>query len=412
MTSQTTIVRLPLAQEIRDRSMSGAVGLICDVRLGILLTCELILITNGTSIPSIVSLFVTMSLSWILLRTVRRAPAVASWGRLFPCTDLIVTGALVFTLSDAFNGAYSLTIAYILTSALLIGIITSATWAAVWTTGILTILIMMRPSHAPLPSAISIISILGIAAGVLLGNRLFVQLQEVGRLTAEAAAARAEERALTERLTIARDLHDSLAKSIHGIRMLAETLDDSLHTTDHEDAVLSRTLFESADEASREARLVLDGLRSGGDEDIISALIEEATKWGARTGLSVSVNCDGSNTPLPGSTEAMWQLQRILGEVLTNIEKHAHATSVDLFIFHDDNCFGLDVRDDGIGLSRDFKDLHREGHYGLAGLKERSETLNGTFTIDSPSELTAGTRVQLRVPTTSLHTTTDKEKSI
>jgi len=108
----------------------------------------------------------------------------------------------------------------------------------------------------------------------------------------------------------------------------------------------------------------------------------------------------------------MWQLQRILGEILTNIEKHAHATSVDLLIFHDDNCFGLDVRDDGIGLDKDFKNLHREGHYGLAGLKERSETLNGAFTVDSRSESTHGTHVRLRVPIASLHSTTNKEKII
>lgn len=406
MTSQTTIVRLPLAQEIRDRSMSGAVGLICDVRLGILLTCELILITNGTSIPSIVSLFVTMSLSWILLRTVRRAPAVASWGRLFPCTDLIVTGALVFTLSDAFNGAYALTIAYILTSALLIGIITSATWAAVWTTGILTILIMMRPSHAPLPSAISIISILGIAAGVLLGNRLFVQLQEVGRLTAEAAAARAEERALTERLTIARDLHDSLAKSIHGIRMLAETLDDSLHTTDHEDAVLSRTLFESADEASREARLVLDGLRISGENDAVGALAEEVARWSARTGIA-AVRADSESAPrLPCSPEAMWQLQRVLGEALTNIEKHARATTMRFSARTEGDRLRMEISDDGVGLDTDGGEpLLPEGHYGLTGMRERAEVLGAELSIESHPEPSIGLRTRLLVPLTSLTTT-------
>ena len=250
----------------------------------------------------------------------------------------------------------------------------------------------------------------GIFFSVLLGNRLNSQFTEISRLSAEAAFARAEERATAERLTIARDLHDSLAKSVHGIRMLAESLESSLSAENHPDAPLSHTLLESADEASREARLVLDGLRSGGDEDIVGALIEEASRWGARTDLLVTVNRGDSDTPLPCSTEAMWQLQRILGEILANIEKHAHATSVDLSILHDDGCFCLDVRDDGIGLGEDAKDLHREGHYGLAGLKERSEMLNGTFSIDSSSEPTAGTRVQLRVPLTSLHTASDKEK--
>ena len=188
--------------------MSGAVGLICDVRLGILLTCEFALMTTGTSALSIISLFVAMGMSWIPLRVIRRAPTVLNRGWLFPCTDLVVTSTLVFALSNAFNGAEDLVLAYVLTSALLVGTVTNAAWAAIWTTGVLTVLVTTRLSHMPLSPAVSLISTLGIGAGVLLGNRLFTQLQEVGRLTAEAAAARAEERALTERLAIARDLHD------------------------------------------------------------------------------------------------------------------------------------------------------------------------------------------------------------
>ena len=275
-----------------------------------------------------------------------------------------------------------------------------------WTTGILTILIMMRPSHAPLPSAISIISILGIAAGVLLGNRLFVQLQEVGRLTAEAAAARAEERALTERLTIARDLHDSLAKSIHGIRMLAETLDDSLHTTDHEDAVLSRTLFESADEASREARLVLDGLRISGENDAVGALAEEVARWSARTGIA-AVRADSESAPrLPCSPEAMWQLQRVLGEALTNIEKHARATTMRFSARTEGDRLRMEISDDGVGLDTDGGEpLLPEGHYGLTGMRERAEVLGAELSIESHPEPGIGLRTRLLVPLTSLTTT-------
>jgi len=110
--------------------MSGAVGLICDVRLGILLTCEFALMTTGTSALSIISLFVAMGMSWIPLRVIRRAPTVLNRGWLFPCTDLVVTSTLVFALSNAFNGAEDLVLAYVLTSALLVGTVTrvDSTW--------------------------------------------------------------------------------------------------------------------------------------------------------------------------------------------------------------------------------------------------------------------------------------------
>lgn len=384
--------------------MSGAVGLICDVRLGILLTCEFALMTTGTSALSIISLFVAMGMSWIPLRVIRRAPTVLNRGWLFPCTDLVVTSTLVFALSNAFNGAEDLVLAYVLTSALLVGTVTNAAWAAIWTTGVLTVLVTTRLSHMPLSPAVSLISTLGIGAGVLLGNRLFTQLQEVGRLTAEAAAARAEERALTERLAIARDLHDSLAKSVHGIRMLAETLDDSLRSERHKDAALSRTLFESADEASREARLVLDGLRISGEDDVAGALCEEVARWSARTGIAAACLESEPSQSMPCSPETMWQLQRVLGEALTNIEKHARASAVSLSVGVEEHRLRIEISDDGVGLmdAESTDPISPEGHYGLIGMRERAEALGAELSIESQPEPGVGLRTRLLVPLTSL----------
>ena len=379
-------------------------GLICDVRLGILLTCEFALMTTGTSALSIISLFVAMGMSWIPLRVIRRAPTVLNRGWLFPCTDLVVTSTLVFALSNAFNGAEDLVLAYVLTSALLVGTVTNAAWAAIWTTGVLTVLVTTRLSHMPLSPAVSLISTLGIGAGVLLGNRLFTQLQEVGRLTAEAAAARAEERALTERLAIARDLHDSLAKSVHGIRMLAETLDDSLRSERHKDAALSRTLFESADEASREARLVLDGLRISGEDDVAGALCEEVARWSARTGIAAACLESEPSQSLPCSPETMWQLQRVLGEALTNIEKHARASAVSLSVGVEEHRLRIEISDDGVGLmdAESTDPISPEGHYGLIGMRERAEALGAELSIESQPEPGVGLRTRLLVPLTSL----------
>ena len=384
--------------------MSGAVGLICDVRLGILLTCEFALMTTGTSALSIISLFVAMGMSWIPLRVIRRAPTVLNRGWLFPCTDLVVTSTLVFALSNAFNGAEDLVLAYVLTSALLVGTVTNAAWAAIWTTGVLTVLGTTRLSHMPLSPAVSLISTLGIGAGVLLGNRLFTQLQEVGRLTAEAAAARAEERALTERLAIARDLHDSLAKSVHGIRMLAEALDDSLRSERHKDAALSRTLFESADEASREARLVLDGLRISGEDDVAGALCEEVARWSARTGIAAACLESEPSQSMPCSPETMWQLQRVLGEALTNIEKHARASAVSLSVGVEEHRLRIEISDDGVGLmdAESTETISPEGHYGLIGMRERAEALGAELSIESQPEPGVGLRTRLLVPLTSL----------
>jgi len=397
---------------LHRQTLFSAVVLICDIRLGTLLASELGIATSNNERILMTIPLLGIAVNWATLRVIRRYPnlIVDSWLHL--CVDLVTTCIIISTLPATFPGGLALSLAYLIASSVLIGLLSQAFWASLWSVGTTLSLALLKLHDTSISTIVAATMVAGIFFSVLLGNRLNSQFTDISRLSAETAFARAEERATAERLTIARDLHDSLAKSVHGIRMLAESLDSSLSAENHPNAPLSHTLLESADEASREARLVLDGLRSGGDEDIVGALVEEATRWGARTGLPVTVNRGDSDTPLPCSTEAMWQLQRILGEILANIEKHAHATSVDLSILHDDGCFCLDVSDNGIGLGEDVNDLDREGHYGLAGLKERSEMLNGAFSIDSPSDLTAGTRVRLRVPITSLHSARDKEKRI
>ena len=188
--------------------------------------------------------------------------------------------------------------------------------------------------------------------------------------------------------------------------MLAETLDDSLRTTNHEDAVLSRTLFESADEASREARLVLDGLRISGENDAVGALAEEVARWSARTGIA-AIRADSESAPrLPCSPEAMWQLQRVLGEALTNIEKHARATTMRFSARTEGDRLRMEISDDGIGLDTDGGEpLLPEGHYGLTGMRERAEVLGAELSIESHPEPGIGLRTRLLVPLTSLTTT-------
>jgi ATP-binding region, ATPase-like len=229
---------------------------------------------------------------------------------------------------------------------------------------------------------------LGVVAATLLGDRLRSQLEDIDRLSAEATSVRAEERALAERLVIARDLHDSLAKSVHGIRMLAETLNADLEDTHHRDSVLSRTLFESADDASREARLILDGLRVNEHEqsNLAERLIDQACRWGARTGVEVIYSRSGDISVVkPISSEAGWHIQRILGEILTNIEKHAHATTVFVEVSVDSTSLTLETRDNGVGLSPGCVHTPAEGHYGIEGMFERAHVLNATLTIDGHS---------------------------
>lgn len=394
------------SQLILNRSLSGAVGMVCDVRLGILLACEIALLTAGENFFDILQILLTMAMSWLPLHLFSKFPQALVNGFYFPLSDLAISVILIFSLRENYYGIQHLLFAYILTSALLEGLLVNLSYKVVWSSAVIVALALSRSQSQTLATSLTVFVVLslGVVFAIVLGDRLRSQFEDIDRLTEETMSIRAEERALAERLVIARDLHDSLAKSVHGIRMLAETLTADLEETQHQDSTLSRTLFESADEASREARLILDGLRVSNHEQssLLDWLIDQVYRWGARTGVEVVCSQTGGNSDhQPFSSEVVWHIQRILGEILTNVEKHAHATTVFVDLSDDSTSLTLEIRDNGIGLSSGCVHTPAEGHYGIEGMFERAHILNATLTIDGHSAA-GGVHTVLTVPLDSL----------
>lgn len=394
------------SQLILNRSLSGAVGMVCDVRLGILLACEIALLTAEANFFDILQILLTMAMSWLPLHLFSKFPQALVNGFYFPLSDLALSVILIFSLRENYYGIQHLLFAYILTSALLEGLLVNLSYKVIWSSAVIVALALSRSQSQTLATSLTVFVVLslGVVFAIVLGDRLRSQFEDIDRLTEETMSIRAEERALAERLVIARDLHDSLAKSVHGIRMLAETLTADLEETQHQDSTLSRTLFESADEASREARLILDGLRVSNHEQssLLDWLIDQVYRWGARTGVEVVCSQTGGNSDhQPFSSEVVWHIQRILGEILTNVEKHAHATTVFVDLSDDSTSLTLEIRDNGIGLSSGCVHTPAEGHYGIEGMFERAHILNATLTIDGHSAA-GGVHTVLTVPLDSL----------
>ena len=228
------------AGPIHHHTLFTAVGLVCDVRLGLVLACELGIISSDTNRGAVAVPLLGLIINWITLRAFRKHSQLIVGNWIYLCSDLLVTCVVVTTLPTIFSGGLPLSLAYIIASSLLIGLISQAFWASLWSVGVTMSLALLKIHDTSLSTVVAAAMVAGIFIGILLGNRLNSQFVEISQLSAEAAFARAEERALAERLTIARDLHDSLAKSVHGIRMLAETLDSSLTSERHPDAELTR----------------------------------------------------------------------------------------------------------------------------------------------------------------------------
>jgi signal transduction histidine kinase len=89
---------------------------------------------------------------------------------------------------------------------------------------------------------------------------------------------------------------------------------------------------------------------------------------------------------------------RIAQEALSNVARHAQARSATLGTHFEAHRFTLVVQDDGVGFSvpPSLADLDSTLHYGLMGMQERAELLNGRLTVDSVPG--GGTRLRLEVP--------------
>ncbi len=85
---------------------------------------------------------------------------------------------------------------------------------------------------------------------------------------------------------------------------------------------------------------------------------------------------------------------RIVQEALTNVAKHARASRVSIVMGQRDGYLEVEVRDDGIGLAD--SDRNKNNSFGLIGMLERAQYLNGSLSIAGrPGE---GTCLTLRVP--------------
>jgi signal transduction histidine kinase len=226
-------------------------------------------------------------------------------------------------------------------------------------------------------------------AGVALRNLIEKQdIQEQARRKAEALAAAGE-----ERTRLAREMHDSLAKTLRGIALAAAALPVWVGR-DLDRAIVEAERIAAATEiASREARDLLSELREDTvTKPLAQAVRDTAERWGEQQGMIVRCSVDDdAELPLLARYEAV----SVLSEALANVARHADAHSVDVGVTREDEGVVLTIHDDGCGFEvPEARELARGGHYGLIGLRERAQRVGGTVTLSS--QIGAGTTVTAR----------------
>jgi signal transduction histidine kinase len=214
-----------------------------------------------------------------------------------------------------------------------------------------------------------------------------------------------------ERTRIARDLHDTLLQSFHGLLLRFQTVSQLLPQRPIEAKEKLDSAIEQAAGAITEGRDAVQGLRistvEGNDlARAISTLGEELENDSSNhRPVTFRVAVEGQARDLHPILRD--DIYKIAAEALRNAFHHARAKQVEVEVRYDDEQFRLRIRDDGKGIDADVLSSRGvQGHYGLRGMHERAALMKGELVVWS--EVDAGTEVELRVPASAAYMTDRK----
>ncbi|WP_265295885.1 sensor histidine kinase [Streptomyces sp. SHP 1-2] len=229
-------------------------------------------------------------------------------------------------------------------------------------------------------------------------------------LTAVRARLAAAEAVAAERARLARELHDSVAKTLHGVALAAEGL-AATAARDPLDPALARHQAElvarCARRAAAESRELLTDLRHESDPargtDLAAELAARTDDFTARTGLPV-VRGPLGTAPLPAMPPTVArQLLLIAAEAMENAHRHAGPTRVVVRAGVDAGQVSVSVHDDGRGLppGTTLGQLRRTGHFGLVGMVERAASVGARIRVGRGGH-PRGTEVRVDLPLAAL----------
>jgi signal transduction histidine kinase len=241
-----------------------------------------------------------------------------------------------------------------------------------------------------------ILTTLAHQAEMALSNVLLVETlrQQLAELQANRETlAQAQRRLLRsreeERARLARELHDGPLQVLVGLNLQTGLLLARQGDT----APLTNTLREMRGEVQAllaELRQVCTDLRPPMLDTLGlgAALRALAEDWSAQNGIAVQIDLptDGTLRSIPGDVAV--NLYRAAQEALSNIARHAAAQHVTLAACDDRPGITLWLQDDGRGFipPASARELIAQGHYGLVGIQERVDLIDGQLQLDSAPE--------------------------
>ncbi|MBQ1027851.1 sensor histidine kinase [Micromonospora sp. C95] len=202
--------------------------------------------------------------------------------------------------------------------------------------------------------------------------------------------------AASERARLARELHDSVAKTLRGVSFAAVALPTLLRRQPDLAEELASTVSAGADTAIREARELLTGLRKDAlDRPFAEHLRQVCRGWTEWSRVPTRLDVSAVEEPTPA---VRYELTHILDEALENVARHANATLVQVSLRQRAGRVVLTIQDDGVGFvpPGELTELSSSGSFGIIGMAERAQTVGGSVHVDSLGG--SGTTVVAQVP--------------
>ena len=200
---------------------------------------------------------------------------------------------------------------------------------------------------------------------------------------------------LTERTRIAQDLHDTLLQGLVSASMQLHVANNHLADDSPAKPMIGRVM-QLMGQVIEEGRNAVRGLRSTSviTDDLETAFSQIGQEFGNEEVNDYRIIVEG--TPRQLHPLIRDEAYRIGREALANAFRHAQASKIEVELDYAHKHLRILVRDNGTGIDPDVLQTGRDGHWGLAGMRERAESIGARLKVWSRAQ--AGTEVELFIP--------------
>jgi signal transduction histidine kinase len=198
-----------------------------------------------------------------------------------------------------------------------------------------------------------------------------------------------------ERRRVVRELHDEMGQHLTGLMLGL----DALPAATVQDISLLAHLQGVVADLEQGVRRLAAALRPAALDDLglVTALGSHVDDWSRQTGVTADFCSRIGERRLPPAIETT--LYRVVQEALTNVARHAHASTASVVLEHRDDRVVVIIDDDGRGFDTGACRTDGRVHAGLTGIRERAALLGGKATIESYPN--GGTSIFVSLPCVS-----------